>query len=112
MGPDGAFYGIEWGSGFGGNNADSRIFRISYEKGNRAPVVQVNTSDLAGGVPLEVSFDASQSTDSDPGDQLTFSWDFTNDGSVDATGPVASFVYEEAGDYTAVLEVRIPSIMS
>lgn len=106
MGPDGAFYGIEWGSGFGGNNADSRIFRISYEKGNRAPVVQVNTSDLAGGVPLEVSFNASQSTDSDPGDQLTFSWDFTNDGSVDATGPVASYVYEEAGDYTAVLEVR------
>lgn len=106
MGPDGAFYGIEWGSGFGGNNADSRIFRISYEKGNRAPVVQVNTSDLAGAIPLEITFDASESTDSDPGDQLSYAWDFTNDGEIDATDPVVTHTYDVEGDYTVVLEVR------
>ncbi len=30
FGPDGALYVIEWGSGFGGNNADSGIYRIDY----------------------------------------------------------------------------------
>ena len=30
FGPDGSLYVIEWGSGFGGNNADSGIYRIDY----------------------------------------------------------------------------------
>lgn len=105
IGPDGAFYGIEWGSGFGGNNEDSQVFRIAYEKGTRAPIVRVNTSDLAGPIPLTVTFDASETTDTDPGDFLTYSWDFTNDGQQDDSGDTASFTYDEAGDYTAVLEV-------
>ena len=33
FGPDGALYLIEWGSGFGGNNADSGIYRIDYIAG-------------------------------------------------------------------------------
>jgi len=106
IGPDGAFYGIEWGSGFGGNNADSQVFRIAYEKGTRAPVVRVTTSDLAGPTPLAVSFDASETTDSDPGDFLTYSWDFTNDGQTDATGATAAFTYDVDGDYTAILRVE------
>ena len=105
MGPDGVFYGIEWGSGFGGNNEDSQVFRIAYEKGTRAPIVRVNTTDLAGPVPLTVTFDASESTDTDPGDFLTYSWDFTNDGQTDDSGESASFTYEQPGDYTAVLSV-------
>ena len=35
FGPDGALYLIEWGSGFGGNNTDSGIYRIDYTQGNR-----------------------------------------------------------------------------
>jgi glucose/arabinose dehydrogenase len=30
IGPDGAMYVIEWGSGFGGGNADSQIVRVDY----------------------------------------------------------------------------------
>ena len=29
-GPDGALYVIDWGTGFGGNNADSGIYRVDY----------------------------------------------------------------------------------
>ena len=32
FGPDGSLYVIEWGSGFGGNNADSGIYRIDYTR--------------------------------------------------------------------------------
>ena len=42
FGPDGALYMIEWGSGFGGNNADSGIYRIDYVEGNRAPIARAH----------------------------------------------------------------------
>ena len=38
FGPDGSLYVIEWGAGFGGNNADSGIYRIDYTKGARRPI--------------------------------------------------------------------------
>jgi hypothetical protein len=37
MGPDGAIYMIEWGSNFSGNNPDSKLIRISYNR-NILPV--------------------------------------------------------------------------
>ena len=39
FGPDGSLYVIEWGSGFGGNNLDSGIYRIDYVEraGGRSP---------------------------------------------------------------------------
>ena len=60
---------------------------------------------MAGPGPLTVTFDASESTDTDPGDFLSYTWDFTNDGQVDETGESTSFTYDQPGDYTAVLEV-------
>ena len=42
FGPDGALYLIEWGTGFGGNNADSGIYRIDYiARATGPPVAQV-----------------------------------------------------------------------
>ena len=38
FGPDGALYLIEWGTGFGGNNDDSGVYRIDYIAGDRAPI--------------------------------------------------------------------------
>jgi glucose/arabinose dehydrogenase len=37
MGPDGAIYMLEWGSNFSGNNTDSKLIRISYNR-NILPV--------------------------------------------------------------------------
>jgi hypothetical protein len=39
LGPDGAIYMLEWGTSFGGNNADSRLVRIDYL--NNAPPPQL-----------------------------------------------------------------------
>jgi plastocyanin len=57
------------------------------------------------GVP--VSFDASGSSDPDPGQTLTYAWDFDGDGAVDQSGaaPTASFTYARAGTYAVTLKV-------
>src|SRR5262245_55284727 len=38
---------------------------------------------IAGGAAVDVTFNLCQSTDSDPGDELRFSFDFDGDGNVD-----------------------------
>ena len=43
-------------------------------------------------------------TDAD-GDPLTYAWDFTSDGTVDATTANASHTYAEPGEYTATFTV-------
>ena len=87
FGPDGALYMIEWGSGFNGNNTDSGVYRIDYVEGNRAPVARATTNRTSGPAPLTVEFDGSASFDPDTGDAtgLTYAWDFTGDGTTDAT---------------------------
>ncbi|QSF56523.1 ThuA domain-containing protein [Nocardioides sp. zg-1228] len=107
FGPDGALYMIEWGSGFNGNNTDSGVYRIDYVEGNRAPVARATTDRTSGPAPLTVEFDGTGSFDPDTGDDtgLTYAWDFTGDGSTDATTPTASFTYSTAGNYTARLTV-------
>ena len=56
FGPDGALYLIEWGSGFGGDNADSGIYRIEYINGVRAPIAKASADKTAGPAPLTVQF--------------------------------------------------------
>jgi hypothetical protein len=54
-----------------------------------------------------VEFDGTGSLDPDPADQdnLTYEWDFTDDGTVDATGPTADFTYQAPETSTARLTV-------
>ncbi|MFC0629373.1 ThuA domain-containing protein [Kribbella deserti] len=104
FGPDGALYVIEWGSGFGGNNADSGIYRIDYVQGNRAPVASFTTDRTSGPVPLTVNFDASGSRDPD-GSPITYAWDFDGNGTIDSTVVKPSFVYNQPGAFTARLTV-------
>ncbi|RIQ12963.1 DUF1349 domain-containing protein [Jiangella rhizosphaerae] len=103
-GPDGALYLIEWGSGFGGNNADSGVYRIDYIQGTRAPVARIDASATSGPLPLEVAFDGTASIDPEGG-PITYAWDFDGDGTVDSTEPEASYTYTTAGDYTVALTV-------
>ena len=53
--------------------------------------------------PLTVSFTGT-GADAD-GDPLTYAWDFTSDGTVDATTANASHTYAEPGEYTATFTV-------
>src|SRR5690625_4801945 len=74
-GHDGALYLIEWGSGFGGDNADSGLYSIDYVSGERSPVARVSASATNGPTPLEVTFDASNSFHPD-GSAYEMAWDF------------------------------------
>ncbi|NEE03515.1 ThuA domain-containing protein [Phytoactinopolyspora halotolerans] len=103
-GPDGALYVIEWGSGFGGNNSDSGVYRIDYVQGNRAPIARIDANPLSGPVPLEVTFDGSRSSDPE-GSSLTYEWDVDGDGTVDSTDAQTTHTYTEPGDYTVALTV-------
>jgi PKD repeat protein len=58
-----------------------------------------------GEIPLDVSFDASESMDPD-GEIVAYDWDFNGDGQYDdASGVTANYTYEKAGGYMASLRV-------
>jgi glucose/arabinose dehydrogenase len=84
-----------------------RIRRIHYTAGNQAPRAVVSASPTNGNTPLDVHFNASAgSSDPDPGDPLSYSWDLDGDGAYDdATGPEADFRYAAAGSYLAGVKV-------
>ncbi|MGH2824950.1 MAG: ThuA domain-containing protein [Thermoleophilaceae bacterium] len=105
FGPDGAMYVLEWGSGFGGANPDSGLYRIDYVKGTRRPIVTASATPDSGAAPLTVQFSSEGTRDPDEGDQITYAWDFESDGTVDSTEPHPSHTYTTAGNYTARLTV-------
>ncbi|WP_405144117.1 ThuA domain-containing protein [Sphaerisporangium sp. NBC_01403] len=104
-GPDGALYLIEWGSGFGGDNTDSGVYRIDYVQGNRAPIAKAKADKASGPAPLTVKFSSAGSADPD-GTPLTFAWDFDGNGTVDSTEANPTYTYTETGNFTAVLTVK------
>jgi glucose/arabinose dehydrogenase len=86
------------------------VRRIRYYPTNRPPVAQFTATPTSGTTPLKADFDASDSTDQDVADQneLTYQWDFDNDGTFDATGVRTSHTYSTGGSYTALLKVTDP----
>ncbi len=104
-GPDGALYLLEWGTGFSGNNNDASLVRIEYRRGSRSPVVFASADVQGGPVPLTVQFSSSGTFDPDPGDVLTYSWDFDGDTNEDSADPNPTHTYTVEGTFTAVLTV-------
>ncbi|MEV6493451.1 PKD domain-containing protein, partial [Actinoplanes sp. NPDC051633] len=105
FGPDGALYMIEWGTGFGGNNDDSGVYRIDYVAGERAPIAVAAATPTSGPVPLTAQFSSAGSRDPDGG-ALTYAWTF-GDGATSAEAN-PTHTYTEAGNYTAQLTVTNP----
>lgn len=103
FGPDGSLYLIEWGSGFGGDNADSGVYRIDYVSGSRSPVAVASAEPSSGTAPLEVAFSSEGSRDPDVGDTITYAWEFGDGQS--STEPNPTHTYTENGNYTAQLTV-------
>ncbi|MFU8875673.1 ThuA domain-containing protein [Micromonospora sp. SL4-19] len=106
FGPDGAMYLVEWGSGFGGDNADSGIYRIDYLKGTRSPIARASATPISGHAPLTVQFSSDGTRDPDGG-ALTYAWEFGDGGQSTAANP--EHTYTANGDYTAKLTVTNPN---
>ncbi|PWD51252.1 PKD domain-containing protein [Serinibacter arcticus] len=101
FGPDGALYVIDWGSGFGGNNPSSGIFKVNYVLGEVSPIARATADVTSGLAPLEVSF-SSDGTRHPNGEAITLQWTF-GDGSEPSTEANPVHVYEEEGSYVAQL---------
>ncbi|GGM50325.1 hypothetical protein GCM10011608_39060 [Micromonospora sonchi] len=105
FGPDGAMYLIEWGSGFGGNNDNSGVYRIDYIAGDRAPIAVASAEPTSGPAPLTVRLSSAGSRDPDGG-ALTYAWTFGDGNRSDAANP--THTYAAAGNYNAQLTVTNP----
>lgn len=95
FGPDGALYMVEYGTGWFTRNENAKLSRFTYLKGNRPPVLSVTTSETRGAAPLQVTFDASASTDPD-GDDLAFQWTIDQQKISDS---VLTYTFEKEGVY-------------
>ncbi|HEY0638501.1 MAG TPA: ThuA domain-containing protein [Pseudonocardiaceae bacterium] len=105
-GPDGALYLIEWGTGFGGNNDDSGVYRIDAVAQNRAPVAVASGTPTSGAAPLAVQFSSAGSNDPD-GQAITYRWAFGDGTTSTVANP--SKTYTANGSYTAQLTVTDPT---
>ncbi|MCK0116256.1 ThuA domain-containing protein [Isoptericola sp. S6320L] len=103
FGPDGALYMVDWGSGFGGNNDSSGIFKVNYVQGDPAPIARASADVTSGASPLTVQFSSEGSRHPD-GDPITLQWTF-GDGSEPSTEANPTHTYTEEGSYTAQLTV-------
>ena len=103
FGPDGALYVLDYGQSWFGGDEFSALYRIDYV-GQLNPVARIETSATSGALPLTVEFDASTSTDPENSD-LTYEWDFDNDGTTDATGVTVEHTFTDPGVHTVRLNV-------
>ncbi len=101
LGPDGALYLIEYGDKWW-ENTDSRISRIVYRRGNRAPKAVIAASVTGGKHPLRVTLDACNSSDAD-GDALKFTW------SNGKAGVKTEMSFDKPGTYEVALKTTDPS---
>lgn len=107
VGPDGAFYVLEYGSGYFGDNTDARLSRIEYsDDGNLRPIANISASARFGAAPLTVTFSAEGSRAPGQGDELVrWEWDFDADGRVDSREPVVQHTFRQNGGYDVTLVV-------
>ena len=74
-----------------------------------SPTAVLHGSPLEGYLPLTVSFDASDSFDTLPGEVVRYSFDFDGDRQyeiLDGSDPTVEHTYEVPGNYTARLRVK------
>ena len=89
------------------HGADGRIGRIRYiGTDNQTPIAMLDAAPVRGAVPLQVSFDASQSSDPEQG-ALLYRWDF-GDGSepISTTEGLVTYTYLKVGTFEATLVVQ------
>lgn len=102
-GPEGDVYYLAINAG--------ELRHIRYVGDNRPPVAAAAATPNAGNVPLTVSFSSAGSGDPDPGQTITYDWDF-GDGSPHDSTLNPSHVYTTKGNYAATLTVTDPFLLT
>jgi glucose/arabinose dehydrogenase/PKD repeat protein len=106
FGPDGAFYVLDYGTGFFGGDANSGLYRIEFNQGgNQAPTARASANPTSGPAPLTVNFSSAGSSDPE-GAALTFAWNFGDGTTSTAANPTKT--YTTNGTRTATLTVTDP----
>jgi PKD repeat protein len=111
FGPDGAMYVIDFGlgsgTGRGGSNEGSGIYRIDYVGDDRLPDAKATATPDSGSAPLTVRF-SSEGSGLPGGKPVAYAWDFDGNGTTDSTEAAPTHVYREKGRFTARLTVTGP----
>jgi cytochrome c len=111
FGPNGDLYLLEYGSNWFRKSDDTKLVRVEYNAGNRAPVPQVSASRLGGSVPLQVTLSSAGTRDFD-GDALTYQWRVEELGGAAPrtfTGASPVVRFDTAGVFDAILTVTDPA---
>jgi hypothetical protein len=105
IGPDGALYVLEYGTGFSGDNDDAQLSRIEHSAaGELSPVAAASAAPAHGALPLTVAFSAEGSRAAGTsGAIVAYEWDVDGDGDVDSREPSFEHTYESAGEFNAAL---------
>ena len=101
FGPDGCLYMLDYGLTWGAN-ADSKLVKISYLRGNLPPVIQLQANTTSGREPLTVQFD-SAGTYKREGGELRYQWRVQEQGAVVSTDSKLSHTFEKPGNYKVQL---------
>lgn len=108
FGPDGDLYVLEYGSVWFDKSPDSKLVRVEYNAGNRAPIASVAASAAGGTVPFTVTL-SSEGTHDPDGEALDYQWRVApaaaggEANTLAGENPTASF--DRDGVYTATLTV-------
>ncbi len=107
VGPDGALWVLEFGTGYFGDNPDARLTRIEWAPdGGLSPVAVLDASTAMGAAPLTVEFSGERSRAPGRGDAIKrWEWDLDGDGRVDASAPRVTRTYRAGGAYQPTLTV-------
>jgi cytochrome c len=104
FGSDGCLYLIDYGETWG-PNSDSKLLKISYQRGNLAPTAVASAKPDAGREPLEISLSSSGSNDRD-GDPLSFEWRLFPGDKVISTEANPKVTIKTPGNYVITLVVN------
>ena len=98
--PTQALYYATYGGG-------GQVRQVSYAvAGNHAPTAVASVSVAGGSLPFTPTFDATGSSDPDPGDTLRYFWDFGDGQTAQTTLLTIQHTYNSAGAFTVTLRAR------
>eukprot|EP00903_Cladosiphon_okamuranus_P004167 g4165.t1 len=106
FGPDGCAYIMDYGETWG-KNADAKIVKVVYQRGNLNPIANIAMGQKSGGVPFKTKLSAKGSTDPE-GKALGYEWVLLPEEKVISATEEAEVAIEESGNYEIELRVTDP----